>query len=304
MKDYSSKRTLNPFVVVLALLFFAVFLYGAFSLDRDISRQLHKKNIAQTRKFEKKPIFADILYPASYLRLLTPVPSPTPEVPVGFCLRIPVLLYHHVEPYGQAKTEGHASLTVDSGWFEKQMQYLSQRGYNTISAEDLVNALLLHQQIPGKPIVITVDDGYLDNYQYAFPIAKKFNIKLNLMIPTGLIGVSGYMSWGQLKEMAGSGFAYVYNHTWSHYSLGKTTLEKAQQEIGTADKQLQEQLGKKVDIFTYPYGTSSQTAVDVLKQNGYKAAFTTISSTLQCDGYIFYLRRSHIGNAPLSYYGL
>lgn len=302
-KEKSDNKFSRMFKLIAALLFFAVFLYGAFSIDRDISRQLHKKTVTQTRKHENKPVLADILYPASYVRLLTPAPSPTPEVPVGFCLRVPVLLYHHTEPYAQAKTEGHASLTVDSGWFEKQMQYLSEHGYNTISAEDLVNALLSHQQLPGKSVVVTIDDGYLDNYQYAYPIARKYNIKLNLMIPTGLLGVPGYMNWGQLKEMAGSGFVYVYNHTWSHYSLGKTTLEKAQQEIGTADKQLKDQLGKKVDIFTYPYGSTSPTAIQVLKQEGYKGAFTTIPSNLQCDGYIYYLRRIHIGNASLAYYG-
>ena len=292
-----------PLKLILVLLFFAVFLYGAFSLDRDISRQVEKhSNVENNKKINKKPL-ADILYPASYVRLLTPSPSKEPEVAVGFCLRVPVILYHHIEPYEQAKSEGHAQLTVDSGWFEKQMKYLSEHGYTTISAEDLVNALLSHQQIPGKPVVVTIDDGYLDNYQFAFQTAKKFNTKLNLMIPTGLIGVPGYMSWGQVKEMAGSGIAYIYNHTWSHYSLGQTTLEKAKQEIGTADKQLQDQLGKKVDIFTYPYGSTSPIATEVLKQSGYKAAFTTVPSTLQCDGYIYYLKRLHIGNAPLSYYG-
>src|SRR5256885_6355801 len=124
-----------------------------------------------------------------------PLPTtPTPTIPLpentifngnDFCLNVPVILYHHIEPLNLAQQEGHAQLAVDSSIFDEQMAYLAQKGYNTISAEQLISALLSHQQLPEKSIVVTLDDGYVDWYDYAFPVAKKYHVTLNLMIPAG-----------------------------------------------------------------------------------------------------------------------
>ena len=75
-------------------------------------------------------------------------------------------------------------------------------------------------------------------------------------------------------------------------------------EILTAKKDLEEKLGKTVNIFSYPYGSMSKSVEDILKSNGFIAAFSTINGSLQCDSLIFSLRRTHIGNAPLSAFGL
>ncbi len=242
---------------------------------------------------------------------LTQQPSPTitqaksvaVAVPSGFCLNAPMPYWHHIEPMFQATAEGHQSLTVDSTIFDKQMNYLVSAGYQTISVDELVTALLNHQQLPAKSIVLTFDDGYSDIYTYAFPIFRKYNITANLMIPTGLMGVPGYMTWDQLKEMVSSGKVFAYNHTWSHASLGAATKDKIEYEIGTADSQLQQNLGHKVTIFAYPYGSMSPLAVQVLQEHGYIAALSTLGGSYQCDGYIMALRRIHMGNASMQAYG-
>lgn len=221
----------------------------------------------------------------------------------GFCLNVPVIFYHHIEPMEQAKTAGHAQLTVDAVIFDGQMKYLLDQGYRTISAEELVNAIYSHKSL-GKAVVVTIDDGYSDAYTYAFIIAKKYGVILNLMIPTGLLNNPGYMSWENLKEMLNSGLATAYDHSWSHYSMPKGDEKKIEMEVMTAKKQLEQNLGKTVKIFTYPYGSSDKKTVNILQKNGFIAAFSTIPSFYQCEGYIFNLRRNRIGNAPLSAYGL
>lgn len=238
---------------------------------------------------------------------ITPTPSPTPTsapIPSGFCLNVPVLMYHHIEPYNLAVSEHHGSLTVDSAMFEKQLQYINAHGYHTITAETLITALANKSPLPGKSIVLTSDDGYSDIYTYAYPLIQKYNVILNLMIPTGLLENPGYMTWGQLKEMVSSGKAEAYDHSWSHYSMPNGNDAKDQMEIQTAQKQLEEHLGKPVNIFTYPYGSSTPRVVSLLQKDGFAGAFSTIPGTLQCSGYIFDLRRTRIGNAPLSSYGL
>lgn len=123
------------------------------------------------------------------------------------------------------------------------------------------------------------------------------------MIPSGLIGNPGYMSWSQLKEMAGNSLIHVYNHTWSHAALGNADRTKIEFEVSTSQNQLQSELGKSINILTYPYGSSSPLAISILKEHGFIGGISTINGTTQCDSYVMTLHRTRIGNAPLSSYG-
>lgn len=241
----------------------------------------------------------------------SPSPSLTPSVTyTGYCIGVPVLLYHHIQPGGVAKVAGQTSLTVDNKFFEQQMQYISSVGYTTIFAEELVNALRSHTPLPPKSIVVTLDDGYQDAYEYAYPILKQFHVKATFMIPTGLINVNSgsnaYLSWSELKEMVDSGFVSVGNHTWSHYPMGTKSADKDQYEVSTAQQQLLSNLGKPITVFTYPYGTNAglQKVQTVLVNNGILGAFSTIDGTRQCDSFIFSLHRRRIGNTFFPSYGI
>lgn len=234
----------------------------------------------------------------------TSVPTPTPIPLVGFCLKVPVLMYHHVQPQDQAVEKNQTATSVDNGMFDQQVQYLTSQGYTFLTAKELVNALIAKSQLPAKSIVITLDDGYRDNYQYAYPVFKKYNVKGNFMIATGLLGGADYMSWDNIREMAGSGIAYFSDHTWSHYAVGYGTADKIRYEIATAKQQLTENTGQAVDTFTYPYGSFSDLSIDILKQEGFMGAFSTDFGDWQCDSFVMALHRRRIGNSHLSYYGL
>lgn len=231
--------------------------------------------------------------------------TPTPiSAPADYCIDVPVLMYHHIEPLSIANERGHASLTVDSDIFDQHMNYLASSGYTTLSADDLIQAILNHQQLPEKSVVITLDDGYDDWYTYAFPVAKKYNITLNLMVSSGLINNTTYMTWDQLKEMSESPLVKIYNHTWSHTGLGYVSKEKIVSEIVTANNQLESNLGVYINILTYPYGSYNDLAVTTLKEQGFIAAFTTVEGRTHCESSLLTLPRVRVGNAPLSDYGL
>jgi len=242
-----------------------------------------------------------LIPPVTPAPTLTPAPTPAPLV--GYCLNVPVLMYHHIQPEAEAQVRGQKALTVDNGQFDQQIGYLVASGYSIISARQLIEALINHSSLP-KSIVITIDDGYNDIYQYAFPILQKYHIIANLMIPTGLLGGENYMSWGQLEEMVHSGLAYVTDHTWSHYAITHGALDKIKFEIETGKQQLQDHTGQNVNLFTYPYGSFSSNAITILQQAGFIGAFSEIPGHWQCDSFLMTLHRSRIGNAPLSYYGL
>ena len=230
--------------------------------------------------------------------------------PSGYCLSVPVLLYHHTQPQSDAIAKGQTSLTVDSTVFDGQMAYLASNGYTTLSAQQLVDAILSHSPIPAKSVVVTLDDGYLDNYMYAFQSFKKYHITANVMVPTGLLGANSgtntYYTWDNLKEMVNSGLVFPYNHTWSHYAMAAGPDSKDVYEIQTAQQQLQQNLGKTSPIFVYPYGSGANLpwVWKLLKANGFVAAFSTLNGRYQCEGNIYALPRIHIGNAPLSAYGI
>lgn len=222
----------------------------------------------------------------------------------GFCLYVPVLIYHHIQPQADAIEKKETSLSVDNGIFDQQMAYLTQHGYTPIFANELAQALITHSQLPGKPIMVTMDDGYADNDIYALPVLKKYNIKANLMLATGLVGSNADMlSWSQVNDLKSSGLIYFTNHTWSHFSLTSGNTEKDTQEITIAQNQIKQNLGQDVNIITYPYGSFNDNVINLARSLGYVAGFSTIPGVYQCDSFIMSLHRTHIGNAPLSAYG-
>lgn len=241
-------------------------------------------------------------------RVPTPYPtvkvSPTPFPLTGFCLKVPILTYHHIQPQAQAIHDKETSLSVDTEYFDKQMAYLIENNYTPIFVNELINALISHSALPGKPIVVSMDDGYADSHIYALPILKKYNIKANLMLSSGLIGSNPDMlTWDEINQMRSSGLIYFTNHTWSHASLTRISKERVEYEIDTAKNQI-EQTGQSVNIFTYPYGEFNDSAISTLKNKGYVGAFTTIPGFYQCDSFIMTLHRNNVGNAPLSAYGI
>lgn len=291
---------------VVFLLGSILFVFGGFLLGQRTVQESHPA-LHTASKILFTPLQSPLL-PFSK----TPKTTPTPafeQKPAGFCLFVPVLMYHHVQPEAVAIARGQTSLTVDPAIFDQQMNYIATHGYTTITAQQLVMALRNHTELPGKSIVITLDDGYQDNFDYAYPIFQKYHLMANLMVATGLLGGVGnntYYTWDELSQMVGSGLIYTTDHTWSHFSMGTGKPEKDQSEILTAKQQLESHLGYTQTVFTYPYGTgyNNPRVTQELIQDGFLGAYSTVPGKWQCEGYIYALRRTRIGNAPLSSYGL
>lgn len=240
-----------------------------------------------------------------------PTPSPTPK-PLTFtemnslygpCAVVPTLFYHHIQNLSIAKQLGHASLTVDTANFQKQMQYLKDHGYNPIHPEQLIAFFDSGTPLPGKPVLITFDDGYEDFNTDAAPILHSFGFPATAFIPTGLLQNPGYMSWDEISNIASWGIIYFANHTWSHHDVS-TGLAQDQQEIGTADTQLSARGLNAAKVFAYPYGNPSSNGITVLSSLGYKLGFTTYPGFTQCKGRRYTLPRTRIGNTNLNAYGL
>ena len=286
--------------MIVILLFALVLIYGNSKNNRFLQNK-HIVSVPHSVKTSKSELSTPYPLPTSTSTpTLTPTPTPLP----GYCLHVPVLLYHHVQPTALAKELGQTALNVDSEMFDRQMGYLFSQGYTTLSAKKLVTALRDHTSLPQKSIVITFDDGYKSVYDYAYPILQKYHFIGNLMIAAGLIGGSQYLSWDQVEEMARNSLIDFTDHTWSHYAINNGTKDKIEFEIEAGKQQLKEHTNQQIDIFTYPYGAFDDNAINTLKRLGFIGAFSTIPGFWQCDSFIMSLHRNRIGNYSLSEYGL
>ncbi len=236
----------------------------------------------------------------------TPEATP-PGIPLAeddYCINMPVIMYHHVQPLALAEKLGHTSLTIDSTMFDEHMKYLTDHNYTAISLDDLINALYTRSSLPENPVMITLDDGYDDNYTYAFMTAKKYHMMMNFMIPTGLVGTPGYVTWDHLREMRDNPYARIYNHTTTHAGLGVISKEEIIKEVTAANTDLSNQLGLQNDIVIYPYGSYSDMAIETLKELHMRAAVSTDAGRDECLSNIMKLPRIRVGNASLDTYGL
>lgn len=180
---------------------------------------------------------------------------------------VPILNYHKID------TLQHA-LSILPQDFEEQMDYLSQNGFTTITPDELMAYLNHGKALPEKPVLITFDDGYLDNYANAYPIMKKYGFTATIFLVTNLVGHDErYMTWDQVREMQRDGFVFG-SHTVSHTALTKLSREQILEELLNSRKEIEQQLGSKARYFAYPTGAYNSQVEEMVKQAGYKAAFT------------------------------
>jgi peptidoglycan/xylan/chitin deacetylase (PgdA/CDA1 family) len=218
----------------------------------------------------------------------------------GPCRTIPILMYHHVGAPGEA---GGGWLYVTPAVFSQQMDYLNTKGYTPVALPDIVAGLLGTSTLPAKPVVITFDDGYRDFHVNAYPILRPKNIKATVFIITQLMEGVDYLTWEQARELAGNSLITIGDHTLDHRSMEKMTEEELRNEIINSKNILEANLGKKINVFAYPFGTGNSQATKILSEAGFIAAVTA-SRGFTCAKLPYGLSRIRIGNSPLSSYGL
>jgi peptidoglycan/xylan/chitin deacetylase (PgdA/CDA1 family) len=181
--------------------------------------------------------------------------------------KVIVLNYHKVDYMNN-------SLSVLPPDFEYQMAFLKDNGYHTITPHEMYMAFTDGAPLPTNPVLITFDDGYADNYTYAYPILKKYGMKAAIFVITSLMGRPGYLTWGQAAEMEASGVVSIESHTVTHGSLTDLTDEQIRYELTEAKHDIEQRLGKEVEFLAYPTGAYNLHIASLVQEAGYKGAFT------------------------------
>lgn len=158
--------------------------------------------------------------------------------------------------------------------FEKQIKILLDNKYRIIRISDLLDGIE-KKNIPEKAVIITVDDGDISNYEFAYKIAKKYKIPITLFIYTDYISRGGRsISWEKLEELAKAGVD-IGSHTRTHPYLTKLkNIKSVEKEIKESKDIIEDKLKIKVKFFAYPYGLYNNVIEDIVIKSGYESALT------------------------------
>ena len=141
----------------------------------------------------------------------------------GKVYSLPVVMYHSV----RQEEEYSGKYVITPAQLEADLKYLSENGYTAVSVEELHMFVLGEGELPSKPVLLTFDDGYYNNYLYVYPLLKQHNAKA-VISAVGEFSelyseepqAAGYshLSWDQIREMAQSGFVEIGNHSYNMHS--------------------------------------------------------------------------------------
>jgi peptidoglycan/xylan/chitin deacetylase (PgdA/CDA1 family) len=177
---------------------------------------------------------------------------------------VPILAYHQVGDIDDL-------YSIPASQFEEQMTYLASNGYHTISLEDLFNFYDGQGKLPDKPVIITFDDGYEDNYLTALPILEKYNMSATVFIVPNLIATPDYLSWQQVTQMQRRHIE-IGSHTMSHIAMDEISEEQQWREASESKRILEQHVGKPIRFFAYPFGQFTTTTEQILQAAGYQGA--------------------------------
>jgi len=213
---------------------------------------------------------------------------------------VPILTYHHV---GIPSVSKHRLNTVTALSFKHQMSFLKRHGFQVVSFEDFVEGAKEGRSFNRNTVVLQFDDGYEDNYTYAFPILKKHGFPATVFLVSDKVGTPGFLTWDQIKEMEKYNFV-VGAHTRHHVYLPGVSEAQAQDEIAGSKKTIEDHLGHKIDYFCYPSGGFTEEIKNFVQDAGYKAAVTTNRGKNLFNQDLYALKRIRMSTGDDRYSGL
>lgn len=205
----------------------------------------------------------------------------------------PILMYHSVSPTATPQNR----LSVAPQTFQRQMQFIKKFRYNVMPLEKLADLIREKKKIPGRTVAITFDDGYKDNFIYAFPVLKRYNLPATIFIITDEVGRSqnDRLNWNEIREMRNSGLITFGSHTLSHpYLPDIASGEELKRQIADSKKILEARLQEEINIFSYPVGGFNAAIRQLVIDAGYKLAVTTSPGKKFANNDVFALKRLRI----------
>ncbi len=191
---------------------------------------------------------------------------------------VPILLYHHITTEEFSHEESVSLISPTD--FRLHMTAISVN-FTPISLRSYYEYVMCNDgsiSLPDNPIIITFDDGYLSNYEIAFPILKELEIPATIFVVTDTVGAvagdgrvnNSHFTWEQAKEMEESGLIEIQSHTVSHEKMTAIDMGEAVRQMRKSKHDIEINLGHECDMIAYPYGEYNGVLKEMARSAGYK----------------------------------
>lgn len=227
----------------------------------------------------------------------TPAPTPSvprlipPPNPATRTVQVPVLTYHRVVA---PPAVGQPDLKVLPATFDAELAALHAAGYHTIHQAQLFDALYRGAALPPKPIIISVDDGYIDDVRTILPDLERWHMVATFFVITGRMNEPGFLDADQIRELDRAGMD-VGDHTAHHLDLRALTPSELQSETAGSRQVLDSVLGHPVYYFAYPFGAYNDAVVQAVHTAGFTMAYTTQGGITESTSAPLTMPRVHVG---------
>lgn len=205
-----------------------------------------------------------------------PLPLPTPVGVYSWTLQVPIIMYHYISVPPDDADKYRTDLSVSPAAFRQQMAYLTDNGFQTVDLYDLSLAITAKKELPEKPVILTFDDGYRDNYENAFPVLQEYGMKGTFFVVTQFIddGNENYLSWDMVKEMANAGMR-IEPHSKTHADLSSQEKDYIVYEVLGSQETIAAHIGQTPRFFCYPGGSFDEKTIEVVSELDFWGAVTT-----------------------------
>jgi peptidoglycan/xylan/chitin deacetylase (PgdA/CDA1 family) len=184
-----------------------------------------------------------------------------------------IFMYHHIGH--EDDTDNKETFFVNIETFAQQLDLLA-KNYHVMSLAEVEDHYINNMKLPKGAVLLTFDDGYLNNYTYAYPLVQEKKLPITIFLTTGEISAKREMlTWKQVAEMKQSNLVSFASHGVNHTRLRKLSDEDVLFELTESKTELEEQLGQPVRSFCYPYGAFDSRVRELVFQAGYIMDFGT-----------------------------
>jgi peptidoglycan/xylan/chitin deacetylase (PgdA/CDA1 family) len=189
---------------------------------------------------------------------------------------LPVLAYHEISEQIELNKNIRSmqpAYCIHKSKFEEQMKLISTLGFCTILSpgNSVVNCFNRVER-GGRGIILTFDDGHIGNYEFAFPILKKNNLKAVFFVTVNFIEKANMLSWKMLRKMAQDGMS-IQSHCMSHDPLETLDRKTIEYQLVQSKKIIEDEVGSKVDSISMPHGSINKKIFSIARQSGYNFVY-------------------------------
>jgi len=225
---------------------------------------------------------------------------------------VPILLYHHVSP----------DRDMTPAAFERQLSFLLERGYQSLSLEELLEIVHGAKKARPRAFAVTFDDGYLDNWVYAFPVLEKLKVKAAFYLVTDYVesagrrgpkdcratrgpaerSAGGFLSWEEARAMDASGLITWGSHTQTHrHWIRKNPYPDVERELKESKALIERQMGRSCSHLSWPWGDFEKNWWPLLERAGYRSAVTTLAGANAAGTPPYALKRMNVSRPSVDW---